>query len=95
MSGGGPHVAFREMPSDLRERVAKRLESVVARLVDEEHAAMLEQLRAATRLEAMRTLEELGPIGSAALGEYERNPDGIAPPVSLEQGVARALGDSP
>ena len=55
----GHDVAFREVPSELRERLAKRLESAIAVLVDEEHAKLLTELRLAAVAEAKATLEEL------------------------------------
>jgi hypothetical protein len=57
---GGTQVAFREIPTDLRDRVAKRLEDCVRGLVDEEHAKLVEELRVAAVAEAKATLEELG-----------------------------------
>jgi len=57
---GGLSIRFREMPSDLRDRVAKRLESYILGLVDLEHTALIEELRAAAVTEAKATLKELG-----------------------------------
>lgn len=56
----GHAVAFQEVPTELRDRLAKRLEACVAQLVDEEHAKLVEELRVAAVAEAKITLEELG-----------------------------------
>lgn len=52
-------VRFSEMPSQLRERVAARLEGVLSAMVVEEHEKMLAELRASAVEEAKATLAEL------------------------------------
>lgn len=55
-------LTFRELPADLRDRVIKRLEEVMTRLVDEEHSLLVAELRGEAITEAQRTLDELaGP----------------------------------
>jgi hypothetical protein len=52
-------LTLREMNHDLSDRVYKRLESVIAQLVDEEHTALLVEHRKAAIAEARATLEAL------------------------------------
>lgn len=58
--GGAPFVRFSEMPSELRDRVAERLEFAIRQLVDAEHALVLAERRAEALEEAKRTLAALG-----------------------------------
>lgn len=57
--GSDRSLTLREMSRDLADRVYKRLESVLAELVDEEHAILLAERKKAAIEEARATLEEL------------------------------------
>ncbi len=56
-------VRFSEMPTALRDRVAKRLEAAIVAMVDEEHETTLAELKRSAIEEAKRTLAELEQAG--------------------------------